>query len=94
MSGETKHCRTRNQQRCLPPVVHHWLTEFGEEQYDGHGGVRIYFSHRSIRSMERVLGRHFVRQNQKYLNAYRIEGSRDGGLITSGWRTNRLNKSK
>ena len=91
--NQTTHCQVRAQQRCLPPIIHQWLNEFGDEAYDGHGGVRVFFSHRSIRAMERVLGRHFVRQNQKYLQAYRVESSHDGQVITAGWRVQRLNRA-
>ena len=85
----SKHCLQRNQQRCIPPVVHYWLSEFGEEKYDGHGAIKVYFSSKSIKVMERSLGRHFVRENKKYLNAYRVEGT-DGSVITSGWREKRI----
>lgn len=84
------HCLVRSQQRCLPPIVHDWLDAYGEVIYDGHGGMRVYFSHRSRRKMEQELGRHFVRQNGKYLNAYRVESSRDGQVITAGWLSRRI----
>ena len=86
----SKHCQHRNQQRCIPPVVHIWLSEYGDEQHDGHGGIKIYFSSRSKKEMERCLGRHFVRENKKYLNAYRVESSSDGMVITSGWITRKF----
>ena len=54
--GQTKHASIRAQQRGIPPLVDRWLDEFGEEEHDGHGYVRLYFSHRSVREMERALG--------------------------------------
>jgi hypothetical protein len=81
------HASLRAQQRAIPPVVDRWLDEFGEQQHDGHGGIRVYFSRRSVRAMERALGSHFIRQNGKYLNAYRVESAMDGCVITAGWRT-------
>lgn len=87
--NHTIHSQQRSQQRCLPPIVHHWLSEFGEEAYDGHGGIRVFFSRRSIRTMEREFGRHFIRENRKYLQAYRVESSRGGAIITAGWITQR-----
>ncbi len=84
------HAQHRNQQRCIPPIVHDWLSEFGIEKFDGHGGVRVYFSGESIKRMERELGRHFVRENRKYLNAYRVESSSDGTVITCGRKTKRI----
>jgi hypothetical protein len=53
---QTKHASIRAQQRGIPPLVDRWLDEFGEEDHDGHGYVRLYFSHRSVREMERALG--------------------------------------
>ena len=86
----SNHCQVRNQQRCIPPIVHEWLSEYGIEAHDGHGGIRISFTHESIRRMEKELGRHFVRENRKYLNVYRVESTRDGCIITTGWRTRRM----
>lgn len=88
----SKHCQHRNQQRCIPPIVHEWLSEYGEEKYDGHGGIVRYFSSRSKREMERDLGRHFVRENKKYLNIYRVESSENGRDITAGRRIKRINR--
>ena len=44
----------------------------------------VFFSRHSVRAMERAMGRHFVRENQRYLRAYRVESSRDGRVITAG----------
>lgn len=86
----SNHALQRSQQRCIPPVVHQWLTVYGEEYFDGHGGIRVFFSSKSKRKMEQELGRHFVRENQKYLKAYRVESSSDGTIITCGWKSGRL----
>jgi hypothetical protein len=86
------HATKRMQMRCIPPVVHSWLDQFGDEAYDGHGGVCVFFSRESVRRMERALGRHFVRQNRKYLQAYRIDSSHDSAVITTGWRTKHLHR--
>lgn len=86
----TFHGHRRAQQRCIPPIVQTWLETYGTESYDGRGGIRLYFSHAGIRAMEKDLGRHFVRENRKYLHAYRVESSHDGAVITSGWRTRKI----
>jgi hypothetical protein len=88
----SKHSQQRVQQRCIPTVIHQWLDEFGEEEFDGHGGIYRYFSHHSIRVMEQRLGRHFVQQNHRYLNAYQVESTDDHTVITVGWRTRRINR--
>lgn len=86
----SKHAEIRNQQRCIPPIVHEWLTRFGTEQYDGHGASKIFFTKPSIREMEATLGKHFVRENRKYLNVYRVESTYDGTIITCGRKTRRF----
>lgn len=88
----TKHATSRAQQRGIPPLVDRLLDEFGEEDHDGHGCVRLYFSHRSVREMERALGRQPVCLFKRYLNAYKIERSADGTTITKGWRTRRIQR--
>ncbi|MDP6652334.1 MAG: hypothetical protein QGF90_09550 [Gammaproteobacteria bacterium] len=37
----TTHAAIRAQQRCIPPLVDQWLSQFGEEEYDGHGGTQV-----------------------------------------------------
>ena len=89
----SRHSKRRAQQRCLPPIVHQWLDRYGEETHDGHGAIIITFTHRSTRAMERDFGRHFVRQNRKFLRVYRVERNTDGTIVTAGWRTKRLRRN-
>ena len=88
----TKHAAVRAQQRGIPPLVDRLLDEFGEEEHDGHGFIRLFFSHRSIRAMERSLGRQPVGLLERYLHAYKIESCADGATITKGWRTCRIRR--
>ncbi len=87
----TKHAIVRAQQRAIPPLVDRWLDEFGEVVYGGGGVVRVFFSHKSKRDMERTLGRRPVSIMSHYLNAYRVEG-RDGVTITTGWLTGHIRR--
>lgn len=84
------HAVTRAQQRCIPPLVEQWLDQYGEERYDGHGGLLKFFSRASIRAMEKSFGRAPVRKLAEYFNAYKIESSHDGKTITVGHRTKRV----
>lgn len=86
----SKHAAARAKQRGIPPLIEQWLDEFGEEDYDGHGAVRVYFSRRSVRAMERAFGREPVRRMSEYLDAYKIENLGDGQVITVGHRTTRI----
>ncbi len=86
------HACQRAQQRCIPPLIDEWLDRFGEEVYDGHGIVKRFFSKQSKRAMERALGREPVRRMADKLRAYRVESSRDGCVITTGYLTKRMKK--
>ena len=87
---QSKHCSVRNQQRCIPPIVHDWLSTYGVKSFDGHGGIKVYFAHKSIKKMEKDFGSNFVSQIKKYLNVYRDESAKDGTAITTGWRNKRI----
>jgi hypothetical protein len=89
---ETRHAERRAQQRAIPPLVDRLLDEFGEEEHDGHGCIRVFFSHVSVRKMERALGKQPVGLFKRYLRAYKIESCRDGAVITKGWQTRRMNR--
>lgn len=90
--AQTKHAAIRAQQRAIPPLVNRWLDEFGEEEHDGHGYIRLYFSHRSVREMERSLGRRPVAIFKRYLRAYKVESCADGTTITTGWHTHHIRR--
>lgn len=84
------HATVRAQQRCIPPLVNMWLEQFGDEKYDGHGGIIQYFSRASIKAMEREFGRAPIRKMSEYLDVYKVESSHDGHTITIGHRTKRI----
>ena len=91
MNGHiSRHAKSRMQQRAIPPLIENWLDEFGEEQYDGHGAVRIYFSRQSIRRIERALGRLPVRKLSHLFDTYKVESSLDGQTITYARKSKRM----
>jgi hypothetical protein len=88
----TQHAAVRSQQRGIPPLIDQWLDQYGEEVYDGHGGIRLYFSRASIRTMEREFGREPLARLSEYLNSYKIASSHDGQTITVGHRIKRIRR--
>ena len=88
----TTHANLRAKQRGIPPLVAQWLDDFGEEQYDGHGGIVRFFSRRSRRRIERTCGRTVVARLSEYLDCYKVEASDNGSTITLGYRTRRINR--
>ena len=89
----TKHAERRAQQRRIDPFYDELLDRFGEEEFDGHGYVRRYFSKRSLRAMERSLGREPVRRLADKLNVYRVEVSSTGLVVTTGYLTKHMRRS-
>lgn len=83
---DTLHARVRAQQRGIPPLIHHWLDQYGEEFYDGHGGVIRFFTRKCIRDIERNEGRLPVRRMREFFDTYKVESSHDGLTITIGRR--------
>lgn len=90
MTSLSRHAISRRQKRGIPPIILDWLEQYGEERFDGHGGVIRYFGRDSRRRMEKVLGRRFVTENQKYLDHYLVESASDGTIITMGVRFKRI----
>ena len=88
--SRTLHARTRAQQRGIPPLIDRCLDDYGEEQYDGHGGVILFLSKQSRRRMERDMGREPVRRLSEWLDAYKVVSSHDGQTITIGHRNRRI----
>ena len=82
----TIHAGVRAQQRGVPPLVLNWLLDYGEETFDGHGGVLRYFTPRSIRNLEREVGQAPIKRLSEYLRCYLVQGSQDGIVITVGKR--------
>ena len=85
----TTHAQARMRQRGLPPLVLHWLDDYGDERHDGHGAVIRHFTRQARRRLERDVGREPVRRMHEYLDAYAVYGN-NGGLITVGHRYQRI----
>lgn len=88
----TAHATIRAQQRGVPPLIDHWLDEFGESEFDGHGGITLYFGSDSIRRLERHVGRAILRKLSEYLDAYKVVSTDSGTTITIGHRFRRVKR--
>jgi hypothetical protein len=85
------HARIRQQQRGLPPLVLHWLDDFGHEIHAPGGATLRHFDKRARRRLERTVGREPVRRMHEYLDAYAVYGP-DGQVITAGHRYQRIRR--
>ena len=83
---QTNHASVRAQQRGVPPLVMQWLLDYGEEKFDGHGGVIRYFTPQSLRRLERDVGQTPLKRLSEFLRCYLVQGSNDGAVITVGKR--------
>lgn len=82
----TRHAVIRAQQRGVPTLVTSWLLDYGEEAYDGRGGVVRFFGRDSLRRLKRDLGEQPVRSLAERLRSYLVQSSRDGVVLTVGKR--------
>lgn len=80
------HARQRSQQRGIPPLVVDWLLAYGQQAFDGRGGIVRFFDGPARRRLERDVGREAVRRLSEYLRCYLIEATADGCVITVGKR--------
>ena len=85
----TNHASCRFQQRGIPPLIDQMLDLYGEEQYDGHGGVLVFLTKQSIRCAERDWGREPVRRMAEWLDSYKVRSSHDGATRRSRSRAER-----
>ncbi len=76
------HAAIRAQQRGIPPLIHAWLSDYGEEIHDGRGAVIRYFSRRSVRKLEKDVGAVPVRRMSDFLRTYMVERQANGNVIT------------
>lgn len=89
----TTHAQVRSQQRGIPLLIEQWLDQYGEEEYDGHGGVIRFFSKASRRAIEKDNGRMITSKLSEYINnVYKVASSHDGTTITLGHRTRRIKR--
>lgn len=82
----TQHATQRIQQRGIPAVISNWLLDYGDEMFDGHGGVVRYFSSSGLRHLEHDVGKAPVKRLAEYLRCYLVESSNNGAIITIGKR--------
>jgi hypothetical protein len=80
----TKHAKSRMQQRGLSPFIVDLLVLYGDEEHDGRGGVRYYFTKKSSKRLRQDLGNPVYKKIKHFLDAYAAEC--DGHIVTVGWR--------
>lgn len=86
----THHAARRLQQRCIPEEILPLLMAYGEEEYDHHGTVLLYFNKRARNRIAKAVAATELKSLEHALNTYAVL-DRDGCVVTVGHRTQRIN---
>lgn len=84
------HAMKRMQQRGIPHFASHLLDLYGAEQFDGRGGVLLYFDKSSLLAMKRDMSDRYPRQVEHLRGLYKVVSAIDGVCITVGHRTKHI----
>lgn len=90
MKHYTKHAIKRSQQRCIPPLIDQWLSDFGVKEYAHNGCVKRFFNKQSIKQLKKAYGKEPVKLLSKYLHAYKVEDMKSESVITLGYLNKRV----
>lgn len=83
---QTRHATVRSQQRGVPPLIVDWLLGYGDEAFDGRGGIVRYFTGHAIRRLAREVGSEPVRRMSEFMRCYLVEATDNGRIVTVGKR--------
>ena len=89
----TNHASIRSQQRGIPLFVIEWVQKFGQKAFDHRGTVTRYLDKAAKKSLTKTIGFQVVRQFETFLDVYVIESTTNGGVITTGHRYKRINRT-
>jgi hypothetical protein len=89
-SPMTHHAAKRLQQRGIPEKVLPLLFEFGEEEYDHHGTMMLYFNKRARQRLAKAISTDEWKDLEPALNTYAVL-DKVGAVVTVGHRTQRIN---
>ncbi len=80
----TNHAMERSQQRCIPPLIIHWLCQYGSRKRSNNGTILCYFDKKSLRLISSDVGGVIIRRLSGLLNAYLVIAGNN--IITVGHR--------
>ena len=84
----TNHALERSQQRCIPPLIIHWLCQYGSRKRNNNGTIICYFDRKSLRLIASDVGHVVIRRLSSLMNAYLIITGDQ--IITVGHRYKRI----
>jgi hypothetical protein len=68
----THHALQRSQQRCIPPLIIHWLCQYGSRRRSSKGCILCYFDKKSVRLISSDVGHVVIRRLSSLLDAYLV----------------------
>lgn len=84
----TNHAMERSRQHGIPPLIIHWLCQYGTRRRNNNGYIMCYFDKKSVRLLSSDVGKVVVRRLSGLMNAYLIiVGSQ---IISVGHRYKRI----
>jgi len=85
----SRHAQARCQQRSIPPLIRHWLLEYGSEA-KAHGATKRFFDKAARKRLAADVGPEVLDRMGDLLNMYLVEG--DHVIVTAGIRTHRIKR--
>ncbi len=84
----SKHALERAQQRCIPPLIIHWLCQYGSRKRNNNGSIVCYFDRKSLHLVASDVGQIVIRRLSGLMNAYLVIA--DNQILTVGHRYKRI----
>ncbi len=84
----TGHALERSQQRCIPPLIIHWLCQYGSRKRNNNGTIICYFDKKSLRLIASDVGHIIIRRLSGLMNAYLVIAGDQ--ILTVGHRYKRI----
>ena len=84
----TNHALERSQQRCIPPLIIHWLCQYGSRRRSSNGTIVCYFDRKSMRLISSDVGNIVIRRLSGLMNAYLVIAGDQ--ILTVGHRYKRI----
>lgn len=88
----TSHALERSQQRCIPPLIIHWLCQYGSRRRSNNGTIVCYFDRKSVRLLASDVGHVVIRRLSGLMNAYLVIAGNQ--ILTVGHHYKRIKKPR
>ncbi len=68
----TKHALERSQNRCIPPLIIHWLCQYGSRKRSNNGTIVCYFDRKSTRLLSSDVGAIVIQRLSSLMSVYLV----------------------